>query len=60
MTTNHPTLSNARLATFKRIEFVLVLKNKTLLDTVVFLNNGIPIHGGPILWFFMTVTNGVQ
>jgi hypothetical protein len=48
MTTNHPTLINARLATFKKIEFVPGLKITTLLNTTMFLKNGIPIHGGTI------------
>jgi hypothetical protein len=36
MTTNHPTLSNARLVTFRKIEFVHGLKNKSLLNITMF------------------------
>jgi hypothetical protein len=45
MTTNHPTLSNAILVTFKNTKFVLGLKNKTLPGTTMLKNSGIPIHG---------------
>ncbi len=45
MTTNHPTLSNAKLVTFKTIESMSRLRNRTILDTTTFKNSGIPIHG---------------
>jgi hypothetical protein len=48
MITNHPTLSNAILVTFKNTKFVLGLKNKTLQDTTMFKHSGIPIHGKPV------------
>ncbi len=60
MTTNHPTLSNARFATFKSTESMSRLRNRTLLDTTRFKNSGIPIHGRQVPQFFMTITNGVQ
>jgi hypothetical protein len=46
MTINHPTLSNVKLVIFQRKEFVLGLKNRALLNTIMFKSSGIPIHGG--------------
>jgi hypothetical protein len=45
MIVNHPALSNVRLVIFQRIEFVLGLRNRALLDITMFKNSGIPIHG---------------
>ncbi len=45
MTTNHPTINNARFVTFISTESMSRLKNRTLLDTTTFKNSGIPIHG---------------
>lgn len=45
MIVNHPILSNVRLVIFQRIEFVLGLRNRALLDITMFKNSGIPIHG---------------
>jgi hypothetical protein len=39
-------MNNTRFATFRKIEFVRGLKNKSLLNTTMFFKNGIPIHGG--------------
>jgi hypothetical protein len=35
MTANHPTISNARLATFKNTKFLLELRNITLPNTTI-------------------------
>jgi hypothetical protein len=59
MTINHAVMSNARLATFQRIESVLRLKNKTLPNFIVFKSNGIPIHGRLVLQFFTMDIDGV-
>jgi hypothetical protein len=48
MVTNHPTLNNARLATFKRTKIMLGLNNRTILNTTKLKNSGIPICEGPI------------
>jgi hypothetical protein len=43
MATNHPTLSNARLATFRITKSMFGLNNRTILDTTILKSNGIPI-----------------
>jgi hypothetical protein len=48
MIVNHLVLSNTRLVTYRSTKFVLGLRNKALLNTTMFKNNGIPIHGGLI------------
>jgi hypothetical protein len=63
MTANPPTMSNAELTTFKSIEYVPRLKNKTLLDTIILQHGGITFHVGmtnPISQFFTIITDGVQ
>jgi hypothetical protein len=45
MIINHLVLSNVRLVIFRRIKFMLGLKNITLPDITMFKNNGIPLYG---------------
>jgi hypothetical protein len=52
-------MNNARLATFQRTKSMLGLRNKTLLDTIVFKSNGILIHGRLVPKFFTTNIDGV-
>jgi hypothetical protein len=62
ITTRHA-LSNAKLVVSKSTEFVLGLKNKRLLNTIVKQHGNITIHGGMIKtvpWFFAIANDRMQ
>jgi hypothetical protein len=63
MITTHHALSNAKLVVSRSTEFVLGLKNKRLLNTIVKQHGNITIHGGMIKmvpWFFAITNDRMQ
>jgi hypothetical protein len=63
MIITHHVVNHARLATFRSIESMFVLRNKALPNTIIPQHNGITFHGGMInivSQFFTIVNDGVQ